>query len=249
MGHNSVVNYMAFAKIFGLKNLALFHCKNWALCNLPIFLPIFNMISHKEELQNIRNNILQGYVRDRSIERQIRKAKHPIIVDCGINVGVTVRWWFYLNPKATVYGIDMMQEANDFTIHSLPERFKLKYVPITTALASETGRMIEVKYDDPLFGGNSVDASDKHYGNRQVRSMTLDDCLHNYSIDSIDFLKVDIENSGVSMFQGAAWTLSKVKSILLARTLSVYCAKKVFISERRINDTYGLRRWLKIRQR
>ena len=215
MGYDTFINFIIFGKIFGLKNLAIFYCKKWTLYNLPLSLPVFGMISRKEELLNIRNNILQGSVRDRNTERQIRRAKQPVIVDCGVNLGVTVRWWFYLNPQATVYGIDMMEEANDFIMKALPDRFKTKYVPITAVLASDTGRVVELSYDDPLFGGNNAGIASGYSEKRRVHSKTLDDCLQSYRIDTIDLLKVDIEDSAASMFQGVAKTLPKVKNILL----------------------------------
>lgn len=215
MGYDGFINFVTFGKIFGLKHLALFYWKKWSFCNLPFSFPIFGGISHKEELLNIRDNILQGTIRDRNIEKQLRKAKQPVIVDCGVNVGVTVRWWFYLNPQATVYGIDMMQEANDFTKRALSDRFKARYVPITTTLSSKTGHIFDVKFNDPLFGMNSIYASGKHFSNRRMFSITLDDCLCNRQIETIDLLKVDIENSAASMFRGAFKILPKVKNILL----------------------------------
>ncbi len=201
--------------MFGPRSLFCFYFKKWTLYNLPISLPIFGIISRKEELLSIRDNILQGSLRDREMEEDIRKAKEPLIVDCGINVGVTVRWWFYLNPHTTVYGIDMMQEANDFTMSALPERFKAKFVPITSVLASETGRVVDLSYDDPLFGANNAKISSGCLSNRRVKSMTLDDCLNSYRIGTIDLLKVDIEDSAAQMFLGASEALSKARNILL----------------------------------
>ncbi len=208
-------NFMAFGKMFGIKNLRRFYFKKWDLFNLPVSLPVFGIISRKDELLSIRDNILQGSLRDRGIERDIRKAKEPLIVDCGINVGMTVRWWFYLNGQAIVYGIDMMQEAIDFTLSALPERFKARFVPITAVLGPETGRVVELSYDDPLFGANNAKISRGCSKNRRVNSMTLDDCLNNYRIGAIDLLKVDIEDSAAQMFRGATKTLSRVRNILL----------------------------------
>ena len=128
---------------------------------------------------------------------------------------MTVRWWFYLNGQATVYGIDMMREANDFTVKALSESFKEKYIPITAVLASETGRAFEVNFNDPLFGGNRTDAPGKYLESRRMRSSTLDECLRNYKVVSIDLLKVDIEGSAAQMFMGAAYTLSRVKNIMI----------------------------------
>ena len=208
-------NFMAFGRIFGIRNLLRFYFKRWDLFNLPVSLPIFGTISRKDELFSIRDNILQGTLRDRGIEGNIRKEKEPLIIDCGINVGMTVRWWFYLNGQATVYGIDMMQEAIDFTLAALPERFKARFVPITAVLGPETGRMVELSYDDPLFGANNAKISSGCAENRRVKSMTLDDCLNNSRIGAIDLLKVDIEDTAAQMFRGATKTLSIVKNIVL----------------------------------
>ena len=216
MYYNKFITLLVFCKTFGLKNLLYFlRVKKQSLFSLPLFLPIFGLITHKEEVLNIRDNIFQGSLRDPYIEKSIRRTKEPVIVDCGINVGVTVRWWFYLNPKSVVYGIDMMQEAHDFTIKSLSEHFKKAYIPITVALASESNNVLEVKYNDPLFGGNSVKATGEYAHNRCLRSSTIDDCLCKYDIRNIDLLKVDIEGDEVAMFHGAIQTLKKAKNILL----------------------------------
>lgn len=215
MGYDNTINFISFGRVFGLKNLFCFYLRKWSLYNLPVSLPIFGAVSQGEELLSIRDNILKGSLRDREIERYIRKTRDPLIIDCGVNLGVTARWWFYLNPRAKVYGIDMMQEANDFTMKALPDRFKAKFVPITTVLASGTGRIVDLSYDDPLYGGNNAKISSGGISNRRVNSMTLDDCLKDYNISGIDLLKVDIEDSALQMFQGASETLPKVKNILL----------------------------------
>ncbi|MDD5440086.1 MAG: FkbM family methyltransferase [Candidatus Omnitrophica bacterium] len=164
---------------------------------------------------NIRDNIYRGSLRDSVVEKKIGRAREPVIVDCGVNVGITVRWWLYLNPGCRVYGIDMMQEAQDFTVKSLPERLKKNYTPITAALDFENGRAVEVKYDDPLFGGNSLSAEGKFLHTRGIRSVTIDSCIRTYNIKTIELLKIDIELSAERMLYGAAETLGKVRNILL----------------------------------
>jgi FkbM family methyltransferase len=217
MYYNKLMTRLDFWRKLGPKGLRYLLClRNKALCPLPLSLPIFGLITTDEEMLNIRGNIYKGQLRDPFMEKWIRKAAEPVIVDCGINVGITVRWWFYLNPKSVVYGIDMMQEAHDFTVKALPEHFKKSYIPITVALDSETNRIFDVRYNEPLFGGNSLKAAEEKYlHNRNVCSSTLDDCLGSYHIENIDLLKVDIEGSEVPMFRGARQTLGKVKNILL----------------------------------
>ncbi|MBF0532948.1 MAG: FkbM family methyltransferase [Candidatus Omnitrophica bacterium] len=215
MVYENLISFLSFGQIFGIKSLVLFYYKKWHLLHLPFSLPVFGRISHPEELRNIRDNILQGTIRDRLVEKQIRAADGPVIVDCGINVGISVRWWFFLNSRSRVYGFDMMREANDFTTQSLPERFQARYVPITAVLAGQTGPRLDIRYEDPLFGGNSILVSGQDRKKRQVEAITLDDGLAPYDLRMIDFLKVDIEDSAAAMFRGASRTLPKVKNILL----------------------------------
>jgi len=215
MTYISLVNFIEFGKMVGPWVLLSLYFKKWGLIRLPVCLPVFGAISLKEELISIRDNILSGSLRDREIESRVNTAKKPIIVDCGINVGITVRWWFYLNPDAVIYGIDMMNEAADFTTRSLPEKFRKKFVPITAVLGSSTGKTVELNYDDPLFGGNNAGAASGYSEKRSVRSVTLDDCLAPYNLGSVELLKVDIEDSAGEMFRGAKQILPKVKNILL----------------------------------
>ncbi|HNX68258.1 MAG TPA: FkbM family methyltransferase [Candidatus Omnitrophota bacterium] len=216
MYHNKFMTLFDFCGKFGLKNTIYFQrVKKHPRYGLPLKLPVFGLVTHKEEILNIRDNIFQGSLRDPLIEKELREAEAPVIVDCGINVGVTVRWWLYLNAKSTVYGVDMMQEAHDFTVKSLPESLKKNYFSVTAALAAESGSALEVKFNDPLFGGNSIAGGGECAHRRSVRLVTLDDCLRGHSIPAIDLLKVDIEGSGVPMFRGAVESLKKVKNIFL----------------------------------
>lgn len=217
MDYNKLTLLLIFWKIFGLKNFLYFlFIKYRILWHLPMLLPIFGLVKNKEEIINIRDNIFQGSLRDLFIENKIRKAKKPVIVDCGINVGITVRWWFYLNPKSLVYGIDMMQEAHSFTMESLPKSFKGNYIPIAAVLASQSDQRVDVKFDDPLFGGNSAEMPPEEYAQcRSVRTTTLDDSLSKDPIKEISLLKIDIEGSAVSMLRGATQTLKKVRNVFL----------------------------------
>lgn len=215
MKYSSMINFITFGIMFGLTNLSRFYFKRWDLFDLPISLPIFGIISRREELLSIRDNFLQGSLRDGKVEKRIKNAEKPIIVDCGVNVGVTVRWWFHLNPNSMVYGIDMMQEANDFTINALQDRYKKRFFPITAVLDASTGHAVELSFDNPLFGANNARAASGDAERRYVNSKTLDDCLRDHNIDAIDLLKVDVEDSAARMFQGAAQTLTKVKNIFL----------------------------------
>lgn len=220
---DNFINFVDFGRIFGLKNLFLIYLKSLSPKALPLSFPVFGLITYAEEALNIRDNILKGSLRNRRIEKEIRKAKNPVIIDCGINIGITARWWFYLNPAATVYGIDMMREANEFTLKALPECFRNRFVSVTAAMSSESNRIFNISYTDPLFGGNSLlAAKDEGPYVRKVRSLALDDLLDRYHIETADLLKVDVEAAAEFLFYGAQKSLPKIKNILL----EIHCEKE-----------------------
>ena len=243
MYYNKFINFIDFYRKFGLGNLIYFlYAKKRILYRLPFTVPAFGRISMQGEVLNIRDNIFMGSLRDETVEKALRTAKDPVIVDCGINVGVTVRWWFYLNPRSTVYGIDMMQEAHDFTVKTLPDQLRSRYISITTVLGGRVGSLMEVEYEDPLFGGNSLHVTKKCPHKRGVISRSLDDCLQSYHIDTIDLIKVDIEDDADVMLGGASETFSKVKNILL----EVHSTKERENSIRMLNSMgFGIRRTYK----
>lgn len=175
-------------------------------------LPVFETISTVDEVLNIHDNFGKGELRHESIEDHLRHAANPVIVDCGVNIGITIRWWHYLNPRARVFGFDMMQEAHTFTQSRLAQP-NAWYTPITCALAASDGDPIEISFDDPLFGENSVSATNRKQ-KRTVTTGTLDSSLRQYGLTKIDLVKMDIEGYGAEALKGGSETLQKTRYVL-----------------------------------
>lgn len=177
-----------------------------------VTLPVFGTVSTVDEVLNIHDNFGKGELRFEEIENHLRGAHQPVIVDCGVNIGITVRWWHHLNPYAKVIGFDMMEEAHAFTRARIGSPSDW-YAPVTCALAAHDGETINISFDDPLFGENSVAATNRKQL-RRVRTGTLDSSLRQYSLTGIDLLKMDIEGYGAEALKGGEETLAKTRYVM-----------------------------------
>ncbi|APR36684.1 hypothetical protein BTO02_16155 [Paraburkholderia sp. SOS3] len=187
-------------------------CRTIRAVPFPIRLPVFGRISTIAEVLNIHDNFAKGEIRHDVIEHQLEHPEHPVVVDCGVNVGITIRWWHYLNHNATVFGIDMMDEAHAFTCERIGEPNDW-YIPITCALSASDGKVLSISFDDPLSGKNSV-APRQRAHTRTVATATLDASLAEYGLERIDVLKMDIEGSGAEALKGAPQTLQKTRFVI-----------------------------------
>jgi len=178
----------------------------------PLNLPVFGTVATLDEVLNIHDNFGKGELRHPDIEQHLRHATAPVVVDCGVNIGVTIRWWHHLNHQTRIFGFDMMREAHTFT----QERIGTEqgwYEPITCALAATGGHRLEISFDDPLFGENSVSATGRRQ-TRVVETGTLDARLVSYDLASIDLLKIDIEGHGAEALKGGLRTLARTRYVL-----------------------------------
>ncbi|WP_420993623.1 FkbM family methyltransferase [Cupriavidus sp. 30B13] len=175
-------------------------------------LPVFGTVSTLDEVLNIHDNFAKGELRHPDIEDHLSHSAQPVVVDCGVNIGVTIRWWHFLNRKVRVFGFDMMSEAHAFTQDRIGTSGSW-YEPITCALSASEGDNLEISFDDPLFGENSVSAT----GRRQKRTIetgTLDARLEKYELAQIDLLKIDIEGHGAEALKGGSHTLRRTRYVL-----------------------------------
>jgi FkbM family methyltransferase len=172
----------------------------------------FGKITRLDEILNLHDNFGRGELRFTEIENDIIKGDRPVIIDCGVNVGITVRWWTSLNSHAKVIGVDMIQEAHDFTLEKLELNRKSDYIPITAALAASSGSKIEISFDDPLFGENSISANGRKY-TRTVLTKTIDDICDAEGVSEVNLMKIDIEGYGAEALKGALNTIPKTRYI------------------------------------
>jgi FkbM family methyltransferase len=202
-------------KIVGFKALYLSICKRLAINPRPVRIPMFGEIRTLHEIQNLDDNFAKEAMRDETVEKYLASQKAPCVVDCGVNVGITVRWWFHLNPAARVIGIDMIPETHAFTAAALKTMGidASRYQPVTAALWSENGKEFTFNVQDPLQGDNSLSNAGAGAEKRVVKTRTLDDILKPENLRSVELLKIDLEGAGGQALLGAEELLKKTKHV------------------------------------
>lgn len=202
--------------LLGPAGFWLYLRKHLKKISLPITLPIFGAVRTNHEIRNIFDNFGTGQLRNGSVERHLSRTPSPCIVDCGVNVGVTVRWWFHLNGRARVYGIDMLEEAQEFTVGALKsvKMARGSYRPVTAALYSEDGKKFTVGVSDPLYGDYGFYRKDKEETERPVTTRTLDAVAREERIDDVDLLKIDLEGAAADALKGATELLKKTRYVV-----------------------------------
>jgi len=203
-------------ELLGAAGFWLYICKRLKRISLPITLPIFGKIRTIHEIRNIFDNFGTGQLRNREVERYLSNKASPCIIDCGVNVGVTIRWWFHLNASAKVYGIDMLKEAQEFTAETLKSipMGDGTYKPITDALYSEDGKKFTVGVSDPLFGDYGFYREGKEETERIVTTRTLDTIAGAEGIGEVDLLKIDLEGAAADALKGATALLKRTRYVV-----------------------------------
>ena len=195
----------------------VFGWRGWFLANcvyvlrrqlLPVSLPGVGRVDTWAEATNLIDNFALGELRSDAVENHLRALPDAWVVDVGVNVGVTCRWWLALSPTTHVIGVDMFQEALDFTTEKIARLGQLdRWHPLSGAVGDRDD-VVEVRFSDPLEGTSRVDST---VGNqtRKVRVQTLDSLISSLVPKRIGLLKIDIEGSAGRALLGATQTLRK----------------------------------------
>ena len=206
-------------KFIGYKAIYLTHCRRLKKNPIPVNIPIFGKIKTYHEIINIHDNFAIGELRDAVIETHLSQEKNPIVIDCGVNVGITVRWWLngLSNDNLRVIGIDMIDEAHKFTINSLleaninPERYQYH----VAALWGHGNVTFNIDVAEPLDGETNVFEINEGKNLRTMQSKTMDDLLVGASLKKIDLLKIDIEGAGANALEGGLEILKVTKHVVI----------------------------------
>lgn len=206
--------FTRMSQLLGAKGLYLGFCRKIRRVPIPVSVPIFGTVATWPEVVSIHDNFVVGELRDSEIETKLSEATAPVVVDCGINAGVTVRWWLHLNSAVRVFGFDMMQEAHDLTRERLQEKGK-SYTGVTAPLSSADGEEVTTHYTDPLDGENRIEGAARGPFHRTLKTARLDSLLAPYSLDRIELLKIDVERTGDLVLRGAPNTLSVTQNVVV----------------------------------
>lgn len=175
---------------------------------LPVTLAGFGKIHSWAEAINLIDNFSLGELRSEEVENHLRTSKTSWVIDVGVNVGVSSRWWLSLADHVQVIGVDMFQEALDFTtgriaINGARERWH----PLSGAVG-ERDRVVELRYSNPLEGTSRLDSA-VGGKSRKIRVQPLDAMLAPIAPRRIGLMKIDIEGAAGLALAGAPRTLAK----------------------------------------
>jgi FkbM family methyltransferase len=174
----------------------------------PVSLAGFGKIHSWAEAINLIDNFSLGELRSEEVENHLRGSTGSWVVDVGINVGVSARWWLSLAGHVQVIGIDMFQEALDFTtLRTETIGARERWHPLCGAVG-ESDRVVELRFSDPLEGTSRLDSS---IGGklRKIRVQPLDAMLAPIAPKRIGLMKIDIEGAAGLALTGASETLAK----------------------------------------
>jgi FkbM family methyltransferase len=114
-----------------------------------------------------------------------------------------------------VLGIDMLEEAQEFTIEALRSiGLSGRYKPVVAALWSESGKEFKVGISDPLYGDYGFYRKDKEETERSVVTKTLDEIADSENIGDVDLLKIDIEGAAADALKGATGLLKRTRYVV-----------------------------------
>ena len=211
--------FSSYGKMIGLRGDYIAFCRKIRRVPFPIHIDGLGKVGTIAEVLNIHDNFVKGEMRDQFTEQVIQKAARPVILDCGVNVGITIRWWLHLNPNAQIYGVDMMAEAHEFTLNRL-RHMKLdnQYTGITAVVCEVNNGETKINFVDPLNGLNSVTTIEPEgvvSASRFIKRQTIDNITTLNNINTVDLLKIDIEGYGAKALSGALKTLAFTKNVVL----------------------------------
>jgi FkbM family methyltransferase len=149
-----------------------------------------------------------------SINEEVRGAskniyrKFPVIFDVGANIGDWSKAFLDLQPNAKIYQF----EPSDICQAAIQKLNLPNTTLISDAVGKEEGKAYYYSSSpiDPvdcsasLYKRKDVRWGESEYQQKEINVITIDKIIAQYSIDFIDFLKMDIEGHELEALKGAS---------------------------------------------
>jgi FkbM family methyltransferase len=174
----------------------------------------FGRLAHRNEFESITENFFAGTLRFPPLERDLRTARDALVMDVGVNLGVTLRWWLHLNARTEIIAVDMIREAHEFAARALDRvdpRWVAQVRAVHAVVSDAPGRTV-IAFDDPLEGTNAADAR-QGATRREVVVRTLDEIWADAGSRDVLVLKIDIEGAGGAALRGASQVLRRTRFV------------------------------------
>ena len=135
------------------------------------------------------------------------------IIDGGANIGVTALAFAEMFPGATIIAIE--PEDENFALLQENTKQNNNIITLNCALASCTGEQVLLDRNTGPWGYCLSKADDAITSRRQtVKCRTLDDIVNEYSLDSIDILKLDIEGGEKDVLESSGGWIDLVRVLV-----------------------------------
>jgi FkbM family methyltransferase len=140
--------------------------------------------------------------------------KNPsFIIDLGANIGLFSLFIKNKYPEATVIALE--PEPSNFELLEKNTKNYKNIITLQKAIWKDNnGVTLNI---NPEYGEWGCRVSEVEKGNNEViiSSITMNDIIINYNIDTIDILKIDIEAAEKYIFEGEISWLKKVKVLVI----------------------------------
>jgi FkbM family methyltransferase len=133
-----------------------------------------------------------------------------VIWDLGSNMGATVAHYAMTFPQASVVGVEAQPELVDIAKRHV-EPWAERCTIISGAVWSHDGELEFACDPGDEFGGHVVDQQHPGQARYKVPALALDSLLRD--VETVDFLKVDVEGAERVLFQENTSWASKVRCI------------------------------------
>jgi len=164
-------------------------------------------------------------------------AQHArVVLDIGANTGLYSIVSQLKNPQAEIYAfepyaINMKRLKNNAALNGLSEKIHFVEKVLGDSQASvdfavpESEQISDVLSADVEFTEQFSDGK-KNFTTEKIPQVTLDSFINERQIESVDLMKIDVENYELSVLRGALDTLKKYKPVILI---------EIFVDDERAN--------------
>ena len=157
-------------------------------------------LAHPVKIRNIDNDVgVFAYVLWKKFHlppRGYELSNDGIILDLGVNIGLSVAHYKTIYPENPIIGYEM--DASNFEIAKHNTRH---YKNVQLFNKAVWIKNIKVSYNkDSRFDSFSIDNEVTHKNVAFAQGLTIRDIISQHSIDNIEFLKMDIEGAEKAIF-------------------------------------------------
>ena len=140
-----------------------------------------------------------------------------IIIDAGANIGLASVFFANRFPSATIIAIE--PEQSNFKILTSNVAPYPNIIPLQAALWHKNEVINLVDPGLGKWGFMTLASVPKHDNSsalcHSVEAISMEKILHDFNIDKVDILKIDIEGAEMEVFQDSSPWIEKINSIII----------------------------------